>query len=198
MGKVILILGLIAFTFITMLGGNPKGDRYGFRYWRDPVIIYFQQLLASLLAEKANSRHHRDHLQKQSKRAILESSSDFLLAWSRPASPLQDQTTLVWQQEKQRTRVSFCHEHLMPSFIVLLHFLFWDHFVLASLFHTMTRHWRLPLLRDGLAQQRLLMSWRWTGWVFRFCPTLSTHWSWQPHSRLATLMFTAQAAVYTV
>lgn len=79
MGKVILILGLIAFTFITMLGGNPKGDRYGFRYWRDPVITCFQQLLVSLLAEKANSRH-RDHLRKQLKRAILESSSDFLLA----------------------------------------------------------------------------------------------------------------------
>jgi len=36
MGKVLLILGLIAFTFVTMLGGNPLGDRYGFRYWRDP------------------------------------------------------------------------------------------------------------------------------------------------------------------
>ncbi|KAG0132199.1 amino acid permease/ SLC12A domain-containing protein [Tuber indicum] len=36
LGKVILILGLIAFTFVTMLGGNPLGDRYGFRYWRDP------------------------------------------------------------------------------------------------------------------------------------------------------------------
>jgi len=36
LGKVILILGLIAFTFVTMLGGNPLKDRYGFRYWRDP------------------------------------------------------------------------------------------------------------------------------------------------------------------
>lgn len=34
--KVLLILGLFAFTFITMVGGNPLHDRYGFRYWQDP------------------------------------------------------------------------------------------------------------------------------------------------------------------
>jgi yeast amino acid transporter len=33
---VILIIGLLAFTFVTMLGGNPLGDRFGFRYWRNP------------------------------------------------------------------------------------------------------------------------------------------------------------------
>ena len=32
----LLIIGLIIYTFITMLGGNPLGDRFGFRYWRDP------------------------------------------------------------------------------------------------------------------------------------------------------------------
>lgn len=36
LGKVILIVGLILYTFITMLGGNPLHDRFGFRYWRDP------------------------------------------------------------------------------------------------------------------------------------------------------------------
>jgi yeast amino acid transporter len=36
LGKVILIVGLLMFTFVTMLGGNPLGDRFGFRYWRDP------------------------------------------------------------------------------------------------------------------------------------------------------------------
>ncbi|KAF9262569.1 hypothetical protein L218DRAFT_928953 [Marasmius fiardii PR-910] len=35
-GKVILIIGLIIFTFVAMLGGNPHHDRIGFRYWRDP------------------------------------------------------------------------------------------------------------------------------------------------------------------
>ncbi|KAG4439808.1 hypothetical protein IFR05_004706 [Cadophora sp. M221] len=36
LGKVLLIVGLIIFTFITMLGGNPINDRFGFRFWRDP------------------------------------------------------------------------------------------------------------------------------------------------------------------
>ncbi|OQE26367.1 hypothetical protein PENSTE_c005G10168 [Penicillium steckii] len=35
-GKVILILIVFLFTFITMVGGNPKHDAYGFRYWKDP------------------------------------------------------------------------------------------------------------------------------------------------------------------
>ncbi|KAG9242132.1 amino acid transporter-like protein, partial [Calycina marina] len=35
-GKVILIILLFCFTFITMVGGNPKHDAYGFRYWRNP------------------------------------------------------------------------------------------------------------------------------------------------------------------
>ncbi|OQU96065.1 hypothetical protein CLAIMM_02201 [Cladophialophora immunda] len=35
-GKVILIFILFFFTFITMVGGNPKHDAYGFRYWNDP------------------------------------------------------------------------------------------------------------------------------------------------------------------
>jgi len=25
-----------AFTFVTMVGGNPEHDAYGFRYWKDP------------------------------------------------------------------------------------------------------------------------------------------------------------------
>lgn len=32
----ILIIGLILYTFVTMLGGNPLRDRFGFRYWREP------------------------------------------------------------------------------------------------------------------------------------------------------------------
>ncbi|TPX20089.1 hypothetical protein DIZ76_017886 [Coccidioides immitis] len=35
-GKALLIIALIIYTFIVMLGGNPIGDRFGFRYWRDP------------------------------------------------------------------------------------------------------------------------------------------------------------------
>jgi amino acid transporter len=36
LSKVLLSIGLIIFTFIVMLGGNPKGDRFGFRYWNEP------------------------------------------------------------------------------------------------------------------------------------------------------------------
>ncbi|UPL02226.1 hypothetical protein LCI18_013160 [Fusarium solani-melongenae] len=35
-GKVVLMFMLFSFTFITMVGGNPQGDAYGFRYWSDP------------------------------------------------------------------------------------------------------------------------------------------------------------------
>lgn len=35
-GKVALILILYCFTFITMVGGNPKHDAYGFRHWKNP------------------------------------------------------------------------------------------------------------------------------------------------------------------
>ncbi|KAJ5898961.1 hypothetical protein N7495_003705 [Penicillium taxi] len=34
--KIFLIVGLTAYTFVTMVGGNPLHDKYGFRYWRDP------------------------------------------------------------------------------------------------------------------------------------------------------------------
>ncbi|WVW79165.1 hypothetical protein I302_101131 [Kwoniella bestiolae CBS 10118] len=37
--KVILILGLILFSFITMVGGNPQHDAFGFRFWRDPGFM---------------------------------------------------------------------------------------------------------------------------------------------------------------
>ncbi|CAM9018421.1 hypothetical protein WICANDRAFT_67723 [Wickerhamomyces anomalus NRRL Y-366-8] len=35
-GKVALAIGLIFFTFITMVGGNPQHDAFGFRYWQNP------------------------------------------------------------------------------------------------------------------------------------------------------------------
>ncbi|BCS24068.1 uncharacterized protein APUU_40512A [Aspergillus puulaauensis] len=35
-GKIFLILILFTFTFITMVGGNPAHDAYGFRYWNNP------------------------------------------------------------------------------------------------------------------------------------------------------------------
>ncbi|KAK1572883.1 amino acid permease [Colletotrichum navitas] len=34
--KVLLMIGLFFFTFITMVGGNPLHDAYGFRFWQSP------------------------------------------------------------------------------------------------------------------------------------------------------------------
>ncbi|KAI5479936.1 AA permease domain-containing protein [Pseudohyphozyma bogoriensis] len=38
-GKILLISGLLAMTFVTMLGGNPIHDRFGFRYWKSPGLF---------------------------------------------------------------------------------------------------------------------------------------------------------------
>lgn len=51
-GKVLLIVGLIVFTFVVMLGGNPRGDRFGFRYWRQPgsfAELYYEGPLGKWL-----------------------------------------------------------------------------------------------------------------------------------------------------
>ncbi|KAG2019910.1 general amino acid permease AGP2 [Coprinopsis cinerea AmutBmut pab1-1] len=34
LGKAVLATGLIIFTFVTMVGGNPLRDAYGFRFWK--------------------------------------------------------------------------------------------------------------------------------------------------------------------
>ncbi|KUI56389.1 General amino acid permease AGP2 [Cytospora mali] len=35
-GKFLLIIIVFCFTFVTMVGGNPQHDAYGFRYWQNP------------------------------------------------------------------------------------------------------------------------------------------------------------------
>jgi len=40
--KIILMLSLIAATFVTMVGGNPQHDTYGFRYWHHPMKEYLE------------------------------------------------------------------------------------------------------------------------------------------------------------
>ncbi|KAL3420651.1 amino acid permease [Phlyctema vagabunda] len=52
LGKVLLIVGLIIFTFIVMLGGNPLNDRFGFRYWNNPgsfAELYYEGSLGRWL-----------------------------------------------------------------------------------------------------------------------------------------------------
>jgi amino acid permease len=43
LGKVILAVGVIAFTFVTMVGGNPLHYVYGFRNWdrEESFLVYF-------------------------------------------------------------------------------------------------------------------------------------------------------------
>ncbi|ODQ64094.1 hypothetical protein NADFUDRAFT_84103 [Nadsonia fulvescens var. elongata DSM 6958] len=38
--KVLLIIGLILLSFISMLGGNPKHDRYGFKNWTESGLFH--------------------------------------------------------------------------------------------------------------------------------------------------------------
>ncbi|KAJ7685991.1 general amino acid permease AGP2 [Mycena rosella] len=40
LGKVILIVGLLIFTFVVMVGGNPAHDAFGFRNWNAPFAAY--------------------------------------------------------------------------------------------------------------------------------------------------------------
>ncbi|OCF44858.1 amino acid transporter [Kwoniella heveanensis CBS 569] len=34
--KLVLQFGLMFYTLVVMCGGNPQGDKFGFRYWKDP------------------------------------------------------------------------------------------------------------------------------------------------------------------
>lgn len=57
-GKVLLAIGLMIFTFITMVGGNPQHNAFGFQYWKNPGAFaeyfnvgplgYFQGFVACL------------------------------------------------------------------------------------------------------------------------------------------------------
>jgi amino acid transporter len=40
--KVLLMIGLFFFTFVTMVGGNPFHDAYGFRYWKTPFVEHLE------------------------------------------------------------------------------------------------------------------------------------------------------------
>lgn len=37
--KVLLMLGLFMFTLVTMCGGNPQGNAYGFQFWNNPGLF---------------------------------------------------------------------------------------------------------------------------------------------------------------
>ncbi|GMK57961.1 hypothetical protein CspeluHIS016_0407950 [Cutaneotrichosporon spelunceum] len=39
LSKIFLIIGLTMYTLITMCGGNPLRDKYGFRFWKNPGVF---------------------------------------------------------------------------------------------------------------------------------------------------------------
>lgn len=63
LGKVLLIIGLIIFTFVTMLGGNPLGDRFGFRYWNSPGAFKPLYTEVSGISDKPNLAYFLGFLQ---------------------------------------------------------------------------------------------------------------------------------------
>lgn len=83
-GKIILAVGLMLFTFITMVGGNPKHDAFGFRYWKDPGAFntylstgslgYFQAFVA-VLSRASYTIAGPDYLSMVAGETILPRSS---------------------------------------------------------------------------------------------------------------------------
>lgn len=83
-GKIILAVGLMFFTFITMVGGNPKHDAFGFRHWRDPgpfntylstgSLGYFQAFVA-VLSQASFTIAGPDYLSMVAGETVLPRSS---------------------------------------------------------------------------------------------------------------------------
>lgn len=83
-GKIILAVGLMFFTFITMVGGNPQHDAFGFRYWKNPGAFntywstgslgYFQAFVA-VLSQASFTIAGPDYLSMVAGETVLPRSS---------------------------------------------------------------------------------------------------------------------------
>ena len=75
-GKVTLAIGLMVFTFITMIGGNPLHDKYGFRNWDR---VYHAQLSSNFrsLMHIQLQRYLMHHSPNISRQDLLADSLDF-------------------------------------------------------------------------------------------------------------------------
>jgi amino acid permease len=78
-GKVLLIAIVFCFTFITMVGGNPQHDAYGFRYWNTPVRL--SPLPGTPLESSDILIGHRVLLQNMLQQVLWGSSRASLLRW---------------------------------------------------------------------------------------------------------------------
>jgi hypothetical protein len=114
----VLIIGLLFFTFIVMVGGNPQGDKFGFRYTTLPVALngrgggsgggmkHFQTLT---LTHRLIDIGKTQALSPQS--STLEISAASLVSWprsSRLRSPSPGPTTSPWRLEKPRILAWLC------------------------------------------------------------------------------------------
>lgn len=70
------MLGLICYTFVTMVGGNPDHWAYGFTYWKNPVSR--NKPIFTVFAN--NYCASRAHLSSTSFLETLVASSDLFLA----------------------------------------------------------------------------------------------------------------------
>lgn len=79
--KIFLMMGLMFYTFITMVGGNPNGNAYGFTYWQNPVCgPFFPRFFPLLFADDFCS-YKRVHLSNTLLPGLLAAFSECWRVW---------------------------------------------------------------------------------------------------------------------
>jgi len=84
-GKVTLAIGLMVFTFITMVGGNPLHDKYGFRNWDRVYYAQFSSIALPLIHVQLQKSPVL-LLPNSSRQDLWADSLDLWLVSSRPHS----------------------------------------------------------------------------------------------------------------
>lgn len=102
-GKVILMGIVFSFTFVSMVGGNPKHDAYGFRYWSNPVGL--PSLLMHPTFDRLTSML-RARLLNTSPLVALVNLKASLRLFGKPLSPLLVPNISLWSLAKLNYRVS--------------------------------------------------------------------------------------------
>lgn len=101
-GKVILMAIVFSFTFVSMVGGNPQHDAYGFRYWRNPVKSQQHSCAVYHLLTSQNRAHSLNILAL----AISANSKVSLRPSGKPPSLLLAPNTSLWSLVKPSSHVS--------------------------------------------------------------------------------------------
>lgn len=115
LGKVLLIIICFSFTFITMVGGNPQHDAYGFRTWKNPVRFSINDSLqVNVYSMLTRFRCHRVHSLNTPIVAVSADLRDSLLAISKPVTSSPVQTIYPRLPEKPSTPESRSRMHTRP------------------------------------------------------------------------------------